>query len=188
MGHLRGADYYNDVYTRYNKYTCHYKESVYYPLWKRVLELLIKDVLPLSYPKVLEVGCGTGQFAHMLYDNGIGINNYLGFDFSEVAVYTANMMSNQVFFVGDALKPEPYNHKYDTVISLEVFEHTDDMKILENIPSGKNIIISVPDFDDPAHIRYFVSNEQVRSQYEKYIQIEVLEKLDRWYILKGVKK
>lgn len=39
-----------------------------------------------------------------------------------------------------------------------------------------------------SHLRYFTNIEAVRDRYCKYIDIEVLEKFDKWYIIKGTIK
>jgi len=185
MGHIRGAEYYNDIFTRYKKYHSHYSESRYFEMWKRIIEL----IKTIPEPSILEVGCGTGQFAEFLKDQNL--IDYKGFDFSVTALNlaTGRNINDFIFFEGDAQTKTAYlKYDYNLIVALEVFEHTDDMKLLEQIESGKNIILSVPEFDDPAHIRYFPRIEQVTQQYEKYINIEVLEKFDRWFILKGVKK
>ncbi|MHA2366851.1 MAG: class I SAM-dependent methyltransferase, partial [Candidatus Hodarchaeales archaeon] len=77
MGEIKPAEYYNDYYKQDMSYHVHYKESNYYNLWKEVLKLIDDEKLLC---KILDAGCGTGQFANMLYD--YGVDNYMGIDFS----------------------------------------------------------------------------------------------------------
>ena len=60
-----------------------YRHSCYYPMFRAVLKKL-KDQ---GVARVLEVGCGTGGFAHMVLDDGA--IEYRGFDFSSEAVRQA---------------------------------------------------------------------------------------------------
>lgn len=182
MGSLRDANYYDRIYAQSEKYGRHYSKSHYFPLWKKVLEQLNDCEVP-----VLEIGCGTGQLAHYLADNFV--RNYTGFDFSNEAIQKADDACGSVmkFLVGNALEKYTYEvlFGFKTVIACEVFEHTDDMKILSHLPEGTTIILTVPDFDDPAHIRYFKTIEEVRLRYSPRIAISHLEKFQRWYLLVG---
>jgi hypothetical protein len=40
-------------------------------------------------------------------------------------------------------------------VALEVLEHLDDLRMIENIPVGVRLIASVPDYDDVAHLRLY---------------------------------
>ena len=62
-------------------YEIPYHNSGYYPLFRKVHSVLTKSCIP----SVLEVGCGTGGFAHLLAERSPGLR-YRGFDFSGVAV------------------------------------------------------------------------------------------------------
>lgn len=136
--------------------------------------------------KILEIGCGTGQLAKMLED--LGHTNYEGFDFSSVAIRKAQEISGQSFFVGDALDPTLYDKPYEVVISLEVLEHIrKDTAILNLIRKGTYVIISVPNFDDPGHIRWFRNEYQVRKRFYKYIDIKKIYFINNIYIIGGIR-
>src|SRR3990167_5480233 len=60
----REPEYYDDYYRNSSEYTLPYGKSVYYDMWKIVLSL-IPDKIP-----IIELGCGTGQFAQMCIDAG----------------------------------------------------------------------------------------------------------------------
>ena len=87
----------------------------------------------------------------MLRDRGY--RSYIGYDYSTEAIKKASekglqchvmdVLNNQVVF------------RYHLALALEIFEHTDDFQILNNIPKNTSIIFTVPEFDDPAHIRHF---------------------------------
>jgi len=182
MGYLRTKEYYDDVYSRYEKYQNSYVNSPYFNLWLKVIE----KISEISDPSILEVGCGTGQFSHMLLHKGF--TKYYGFDFSEVAIEYAQKNVTNVF-AGDCYDQENYSHEHNLIVCLEVLEHLeDDMKILEIISTGIRVIFTVPDFDDPAHLRHFTTIEEVTERYSFCIDNYKCEKFDRWYIITGIKK
>ena len=96
-----------------------YRHSCYYPLFKRILSGIVKQ----RAHKVLEVGCGTGAFAHMLLAKST--LEYRGFDFSKVAVEKAGARTGkpELFYVADATVAESYIGSYDTIVCTEVLEH-----------------------------------------------------------------
>lgn len=174
--------YYNDFYLNSEEYKVKYTSSIYFTLWGKV----IGQLMDIPQPKILEIGCGSGQFANMLWD--LGFKEYTGFDFSETAIEIAKQKSEQKFFVMDALNPESYNFDFNVLIILEVLEHTDDIKILSFISSGTQIIFTVPDFDFESHVRFFKDTSSVERRYEKYINIEHIEKFKSWFLVRGNKK
>src|SRR3990167_1745213 len=151
----KAKEYYDAYYASSEEYAKPYLLCVYYNLWKKVMALINNQPL-------LEAGCGSGQFAKMLEDNNM--KEYIGFDFSEQAIRMAKEKSNQQFFVADALEMESYSHPHNTILLLEILEHTDDYKILSFIESGKEIIFTVPDFDCDSHVRYFETIDAVRAR------------------------
>lgn len=179
MGRLQPAEYYDKVYADSPEYNKHWSESTYLSLWEKVIELI-----PHKNEFIIDIGCGVGQFGDMLKDRGY--RSYIGYDYSKEAIKKAEEKGLQCY-VMDVLE-NSIVYQWNLAMALEVFEHTDDFIILNKIPKGVTIIFTVPDFDDPAHIRYFNSVEQVRQRYEPYIEFESLVKFDMYYLGKGVKK
>lgn len=143
---------------------------MYYLSWKSAMTY-IQKLDPST--KILEVGCGVGQFANMLFDQGF--TNYTGFDFSEEAVKWAKQTNAPYadrFFTADAFETELITKQYDLVICFEVLEHLwKDLELLERIPSGTPLLLSLPNFDDPYHVRYFQSEDEVRQRYRQVMRI-----------------
>lgn len=168
------------------EYIKFYKDSIYYPLWQHVL----KYVRRISEPKILEVGCGSGQLAHFLYDEGF--KDYKGFDINPEMVGLARKNSPQDFFVGDALNKINFVSEYNTVIATEVLEHIqNDFGIIKNIKSGTNFILSVPSFKCDGHLRWFSSAPEIINYYFDYLNIKELvrmRKLNSWFIGWGITK
>lgn len=164
---------YNDAYKsggRDGNYTRHYKQSFYYPSWKKAMSYLSTLKRDIS---ILEIGCGSGQFANMLFDNGF--TNYIGFDYAEEGVALAKKNNPDYadqFFSGDAFQTELMEKDCGLVICFEVLEHIqNDLALLQRIRSGTRILLSVPNFDDPYHVRYFGSENEVRARYGNVIHI-----------------
>ena len=155
-------------------YELPYRHSSYYPLFRGVLG----EVLRTRARSVLEVGCGTGGFAHLLMDRTAAA--YAGFDFSEVAVAKARHRTGKAecFFVGDATSASSYRHPYDTIVCTEVLEHVEnDLGAIDNWRPGSNCICSVPNFDAESHVRFFRDEDQVRERYGGRISIERLVRM-----------
>ena len=53
------ADWYDEIYRQPHDYQAHYTQSRYYFLWSVIADRLIRS----GVRRVLELGCGTGQFA-----------------------------------------------------------------------------------------------------------------------------
>lgn len=181
MGSEKCKDFYNEVYETEHKYVDDYRSLPYYPVFQ-VVRGMITDI---ERPKILELGCGTGQFAKMLWDSNL--RDYLGVDFSEKAIWVARTLSPQNFEIADIRNYHISNDK-NTILFLEVLEHlSDDVSVVENVPVGVNVILSLPSFDDPGHVRIFKRREDVVDRYGKLINFTELMRYSSWIIAKGVR-
>lgn len=202
MGKLQPAGYYDAIYAdpKYG-YQNHWSKSHYRRLWAFVIGAISAMLHGKEKPYILELGCGPGQFATMLFEKLGGADKfyrYKGLDFSSEAIKIAESLfmrerfPEPLFAEANCLDPITYQ-KHDfkdasIIIAMEIFEHTDDIFIISNLPAGKEIIVTVPDFDDPAHIRHFKSEEEVRNRYSKSIEIGKVIKFERWYVFTGTTK
>lgn len=93
---------------------------------------------------VLEIGCGDGNFAKELKQNGI--RNYLGIDINKKKLDIARKNIPNYFFVHkNIFEVVDILDDADIIVALEVFEHLEnDFELLNRIPKGKKIIFSVP--------------------------------------------
>lgn len=139
------SKYYDAIYAR------GYNTGNYYTLYDEAIKLIEKRGIP---SKILEIGCGVGDLGKMLLDKGY---EYRGFDFSEQAIECCRRLCPLGDFrIGDAYKPESYlPADYDVAVALEVLEHLDDLRLIENIPEGVRLVASVPDYNDIAHLRLY---------------------------------
>ncbi|NNM43529.1 MAG: class I SAM-dependent methyltransferase, partial [Chlamydiae bacterium] len=105
-----------------------------------------------KYTKILDVGCGTGQFIYELYDagfkNALGIDPYLERDIEHV---NGSKVYKKGFF--------EENGKWNVIIFNHVYEHTETpLEILKKAtqllePNG-NLIIRIPNVDSYAFRKY----------------------------------
>ncbi|TKJ40883.1 hypothetical protein CEE36_09065 [candidate division TA06 bacterium B3_TA06] len=181
MGELKTSSYYDNIYLTSEEYRLPYKDSRYYVLWTQILQFIKR----IDEPKILEIGCGTGQFANYLYDEGY--RDYHGFDFSPQAIKMAKDVVNLHFTVGDATNPNCYNCDYNVIVALEVLEHVaDDLAVIKNIREGTPIVFSLPTLDDPAHVRRFKTRSQIIRRYYKLIDIKEIVRIKTWFACFGV--
>lgn len=160
---------YDSMYEPGGAYDRPYKRSFYFPLYKATLS----EAQRLGGAEILEVGCGNGAFAQLVFDHS-GFK-YVGFDFNETAIARALSRTERPerFFLGDALRPESYWSNYDTIICTEVLEHIEeDLLAISRWRSGSRCVCSVPNFDFDTHVRYFLNEDEVVSRYGKLIDID----------------
>jgi len=175
----RDAKYYDKLYqVDDNSYMEPYTASIYYPMWLKVAALI-----PDNAGAILDLGCGPGQFGNLIWDTRRH-TNYTGIDISPVAIQQARELKiYDSFFVQSAYDRDPLPN--ETVIALETLEHVDDFRVIERLPFSSTFIFTVPDFNDPAHIRYFKSVGEIVHRFERHLDFSHIEKFDRWFICKA---
>ena len=149
-------------------YSLPYRHTWYYPLYKAVIAAAKRH----AARQILEVGCGTGGFAHLLFDTSNIA--YHGFDFSSEAVRQARARTARAdaFEVADATRAESYQHVFDTIVCTEVLEHIEpDREAISLWPGGTWCICSVPNFDSSAHVRFFTKESEVLERYGDLLDI-----------------
>ena len=165
------ADWYDNAYAKSQSYHSHYSQSCYYFSWTVIADRLLRA----GKPRVLEIGCGPGQMAAMLYDQGI--TEYVGLDFSPTAIKmaTRNVPSFR-FVVDDARNSKIYEEfDYDIVVCTEVLEHIeDDLIVVSRFLPDTRCICTVPNFPYDSHVRHFKNAGEVQRRYSIFFhQLEV---------------
>lgn len=186
MGTERNADYYDDRLGR-AKYQQHYLLSPYLMLWRFVY---IRGVGRLREPKVLDLGCGPGQFAAMLRE--LGVLKYRGIDFSKTAVESGRRVCPEYEFQQRdlrTLRPDDFAG-FNVVTCLETLEHIeDDIAVLERVPVGARVVLSVPKHDSESHVRYFPQRHQVVDRYGPLVgSSKLYGAASRWWVLVGKRR
>lgn len=184
MGILKTAGFYDEVFSTSDTFKVHYSKSCYLDIWEKAMgHIKIKE------EQILELGCGTGQFAEMLFDNGF--HNYTGIDFSKIGIKMAkerNAKYEFKFIPTDINKYLKVYQGYNTIIALEVMEHLeDDLAVLKLIRSMAQIILSLPVNDQPSHVRIFKTRKDVTTRYSGLIGFEGIQKIGDYFVVNGVK-
>jgi len=143
------------------------EKSPWKELYRTVVELL--PVLEES-GRIVDLGCGTGRLARLLCDKGY--RSYIGIDFSQVRISeSARYVPDFEFVKADVFEWKGYRLG-DVILILEVLEHIiDDLGLLNGLPIGSDIVISVPNFMTKSHVRCFNSIEEVCERYSSKIDI-----------------
>jgi 2-polyprenyl-3-methyl-5-hydroxy-6-metoxy-1,4-benzoquinol methylase len=167
--------------------------------WLRLYTMVLSVMPPPSAGPVADLGCGTGRFAKLLQQNGY--TDYWGVDFSEKRVEEARRYVPEFEFeVANLFDPAVLdrlaNFRVFTII--EVLEHVnDDLGLLSRLPSGGQVVLSVPNFDSAGHVRCFEDVESVIARYEDLVDFtggprltKVGEKnqANRTFVVAGVRR
>jgi len=155
---------YDLTYSTSKDYKQHYNDMVYADTWRYIMgKLRVTD-------KLLDLGCGPGHLAHMLYDNGF--ENYTGIDFSDVAIEMARAKVPSYNFIKDDLRNIDYLRYNDyKFICTETLEHIEnDIGLLKKLPPNY-IIFSVPDFKTVDHYRTYENEKFIKEYYKDILNI-----------------
>ena len=188
---MQPAAWYDAVYQTSEEYRLHYTESCYYFLWTVIVDRLLRSPLP----RILDLGCGPGQFAELLRDKGIVA--YRGLDFSATCIAQARKRCPTFQFEVADICATPWlaQADYDTVIALEFLEHVEkETEVIRQLRNGTRFIASVPNFPYPSHVRHFTSAEQVHDRYGSFFTDFRVDSFDedpkgkRYYLMEGFLK
>ncbi|MFA5031408.1 MAG: class I SAM-dependent methyltransferase [bacterium] len=161
------AKFYKDYYNEINKVTG------FGTIDKEKINAILKFV---TGDKILDIGCGKGQYASYL--NSLGKTAY-GADFVKDFLPSGQ----RKFICGNIMQIPFRENSFDTSILFDVLEHTDDEKALtEAARVTKNrIIVTVPmdcnnwfrefyliyaHYIDKTHLRYY-TEEKINKLFEK---------------------
>lgn len=191
-GQERSAAWYDARYlSGREKFVQDYARSHYYFLWTVITD----RVRRAGVRSVLEIGCGAGQLARLLLDQGV--EQYVGLDMSPAAVELAQRHSPEARFeVADARTSDIYTRvAYDAVVCTEVLEHvTEDLLIVSRFAPGARCYCSVPSFPWMSHVRNFADADAVHQRYGPFFDdADVLalrsprNERDTFFLLEGVR-
>lgn len=134
-------------------------------------EWLYEEIAPHLGQRIVEIGCGLGNFARHLTDREF----YLGAETSADSIaYVQQVFAghpNMHFAVADVTAPQFADfaaHRIDTIFSLNVFEHIEnDQLAVRNaahiLPPGGRLILVVP-----AHMVLYGSIDRAIGHYRRY--------------------
>ena len=197
MGEVKSAAWYD---MRYNDsenthYHDSYLKSKYIKIWNNITRLFLTNKESI----IIDIGCGPGQFANLLYNNDY--THYTGFDFSKTALEIAKKKRLYGYgFVKMSVENIIRDRllsgiNFDVVIMLETLEHLMtplDIELIKEIPEGRQVIFSVPNFDSVAHARHFFNIEEALDRYGFYFEqldyfTDYVGDLKKIYVFNGIK-
>ena len=158
--------FYDDVYELEDRWKLPYWQMQWYGSWAVVAD----RALHMDSPRVLDMGCGTGQLGRILCDRGLEL--FTGFDFSPKRLeYARRLVPEFRFELADAYTTDLFETvDYTLVTCCEFLEHLEgDLAVLGRIPSGNRVIGTVPDYDAKAHLRVFADEQEVRDRYGSHL-------------------
>lgn len=184
------ADYY-DRMAQHERWRVHYTESHYYFFWSIIADRLVR----FGAQSVLDLGCGSGQLAVLLGDRGI--KRYCGVDFSGEQIRLARAACPQFEFVQSDITSTDILEcgSYDAIVATEFLEHIDgDLEVVKRIHPRTFVLASLPNYDDPSHVRFFASPSEIASRYASFFDSFRVDALRRntqgivYYLLEGVRR
>lgn len=168
------AEVYNKGYMKGGRkgvYFLHYTESPYYKCWKEIW----RQKLLNPKDRILDLGCGPGQFGQMCKDRGVV--DYRGVDFSNIAIAQAKVRVPEFSWQCKDI----YKYKVpecDVIVALEVLEHlARDIRLLQRLPKGRRFVCTVPNFDAKNHVRFFPKRLKVEARYSRVCNIEGISRV-----------
>lgn len=190
-GEICVPEYMDKRFAEWEEYSDHYKQlnPFVFKLFYTALMWMKKQDKEIE---ICEIGCGSGQFANMLFDNGY--LEYIGIDFSSKAIDLARKTNPQYvskFICGDAFSCLQAREKNGNTlfIMFEVLEHINkNVALLNMLPSGSEILFSVPNFKSFNHVRTFTSLEAIKDRYDmlniwEYLELPASKITDKVYHL-----
>jgi SAM-dependent methyltransferase len=177
MGEARDRNYYDRIYEASVAYSKSHVEAAWAPLWKFIAE----HVGPADC--VLDLGCGPGHLAATLIgDAELRPINYVGVDFSAVAIAKATARVPEATFlhmqIPGCVMQLVLRYAPNVITFCEVLEHLGhdhDLMSINLLPHGLRVIGTLPNFDDPSHVRTFDGPDDVVARYGKLLEIEKLD-------------
>lgn len=172
----RDSAFYDSVYANSSEYDVSYEKSCYFPIWKKIVDYFYDAYNDIADVSILDIGCGNGQFAEMMFD--YGVLNYKGIDFSNTAITKAKTRfihkgGNFNFDTCDISSINFKQEKYSCATILEVLEHIEkDIELLSALPKGLTLVASVPSFHSEGHIRVFKTQNDIYERYGNCVDIK----------------
>ncbi len=171
----------------FEKHIYHRDNFAHYFRWTHALKHLKRNL------KVLDFGCGTGEFAEVIYKNRFKADKYLGFDVRELTIKNNKEYFEKQDWIHfeqkDLVKPlgdEQECEKFDIITSFEVIEHIGKYNgeaFLDNLAKFCNdkttVLLSTPCYDakQGAAANHMIYNPESKQREVGEFTYNELEKL-----------
>lgn len=170
-GKEQPPSFYDEKFREAEHWKRHFTRSPYYPVWT----VLVDRIRRSNVSSFLDLGCGSGQFASFLMEEGF--SDYVGLDFSEERVaYARSICPDLEFYNSDVMDSNWIEDgSKEGVLAMEFLEHIDkDLQLLSRLQDGVRFWGTVPNYMAPAHVRTFENEDEVLDRYSSYFKwIEV---------------
>lgn len=191
MGKEQTAEWYDALYVAASSYKGEPETCGWYPLWRYGLNWL-RDV---SASRCVDLGCGPGHFAQLVVgDPALASLGYVGYDFSRTAIALAKQRvpNSRCLFVAADLRSKSWTADVThgaAVVAFEVLEHVAaDIDLVTAIPGGTPVLVTVPNANDPSHVRVFHTEQQLARRYAPLLgECRTAQLTRRHFVLTGVR-
>lgn len=182
----RPASWYDAYYT--DERATHTREPQCNRLYSHYIRIISEILDPVRRDAgIVEIGCGAGEFAELLWQ--AGFQRYQGFDFSSKAVDLARARLPDEFYVGVLDVEKSAIPPADVYVCIETMEHLgDDTGIFSKLNPGALFAGMVPSFDGTSHVRFFLSAPEVQDRYGPYLDKFDVRKSGDMFIFSGLTK
>lgn len=177
----KGAEHYDDRY----KYG--YDWGCYFGIAKKITEYML--ISGAKNKKIIDIGCGVGWFADLIYFNVTPYVRGIDFSYKAVVWHGAHLFPQVHLEVGNI-----YEHDYKGywgAVLMEVLEHLEkDVELIEKLPIGCRIYGSVP-YDrermDEGHLRLYLPGG-LEHRYGHLMEIRLEQRMGQWIIFEAVRR
>lgn len=167
------TEYYNDLYSRED-----YRTGAWFTREPTASRMRLAASLIPRGSKVFDFGCGVGWFAECI-EATVSIKEYIGLDFSEEAISIAQSTfgaNHDVFkFIRHDIR-EPISLQFDRdsiLVCCETLEHIErDFDVIRLWPQNIPVLISLPTFDGPSHVRAFEHDSDIIERYKDVFDLK----------------
>lgn len=177
MGEEKSVEFYDRAFANNPSYSLPPEQTHYYPMWQAAIQILGQRRPPV----IKDMACGPGQFALLVAQQDFEfLTSYHGTDFSSQAVKMAQEnVSDTAGFTFEQADLRGHEFESDNsifYIFLEFLEHVDfDLELMEALPSRTWLLCSLPNFDNPGHVRYFRWVRSIKKRYGHLLEFHDIQ-------------
>ena len=181
-----GSEYYDGIFSR--------PEGWYRGRWRTACERYVPPIHEWISRRVIEpvldLGCGPGFLAAMLLEKGV--KNYVGIDFSRVALRQAGEKTPYTYHLADLREIkslEEFLPDAKTIVLCETLEHLEeDFRLCSLIPLDVRVVGSVPQGWAKSHVRCFPEKESFLDRYSSLFTFDEVDQVASSWVFVGARR
>lgn len=169
--------------------------------WYRMVKTKIDVERDLNDKRILEIGCGLGGFACWLARQIGQSGQFVGADFSPIAVEKAKLFAQSIgitnidWQVIDIQDLTNYQQKFDTIFSCETIEHVPDpqgaaIQLAKSLKKGGHLFLTTPNYFSTIglyRIYCYLRKKKFDEGGQPICHVTTIFKTWRWLIKAGLK-